>query len=627
MSLSKGHVLEELRNTERGPMSQKKSKKRSDKESPSQQKAKIQKRKKQQQSHGAETRNALYFERANTPTLQNWRQPEGPEVEVMDKDVILECGWGRLIFAHTFQNLDLLVDEIKKEEEGRRDIAFYIRDPHVILSKAPLELFLDPSHTYRLWFENYRVGTERPKNFVVRNLRSYEDAEHINAIYRKRQMMPPTADFIWEQRGSRIFTQLVAEDQSSGQIIGTVMGVDHVHAFSDPENGSSLWALAVDPQAPYPRVGEWLVRHLSETFMARGRSFMDLSVLHNNEQAIRLYKKLHFQRVPVFCVKKKNPYNENLFAAGEPESKLNPYAKIIIKEARKRGINVELLDDGSHYFRLSFGGMSVICWESLTELTSAIAMSRCQDKEVSRSIAAHAGLIVPDQMAEGSSQDQLEFLESHQRVVVKPADGEQGRGITVDVQSNKELKVAIEAAKKVSNKVLLEEFVEGNDLRIIIIEDKLVAAAVRKPPYIVGTGSLSIETLIEKLSRRRSGATGGESQIPIDGETLRCVRQAGYELQDVLPHGESFAVRKTANLHTGGTIHDVTEQLHPKLSEAAIRLAQAIRIPVVGIDFIVNDVTEPDYYFIEANERPGLANHEPQPTAEKFIDLLFPLSK
>jgi D-alanine-D-alanine ligase-like ATP-grasp enzyme len=85
-------------------------------------------------------------------------------------------------------------------------------------------------------------------------------------------------------------------------------------------------------------------------------------------------------------------------------------------------------------------------------------------------------------------------------------------------------------------------------------------------------------------------------------------------------------VRKAANLHTGGSIHDVTGEVHPKLVEAACKASRAIDIPVVGIDFIVRSPSAPDYVFIEANERPGLANHEPQPTAERFVDLLFPLS-
>ena len=92
------------------------------------------------------------------------------------------------------------------------------------------------------------------------------------------------------------------------------------------------------------------------------------------------------------------------------------------------------------------------------------------------------------------------------------------------------------------------------------------------------------------------------------------------------PANEEVVVRKTANLHTGGSIHDVTEVTHARLIEAACAAARAIDIPVVGIDLMVRSPREPDYVFIEANERPGLANHEPQPTAERFVDLLFPRS-
>ena len=155
---------------------------------------------------------------------------------------------------------------------------------------------------------------------------------------------------------------------------------------------------------------------------------------------------------------------------------------------------------------------------------------------------------------------------------------------------------------------------------------KLVAAAVRRPARVVGDGRLSIRDLIERQSRRRSAATGGESRIPIDEETVRCLSSSGHALDDVLADGEELAVRRTANLHTGGTIHDVTGEVHSRLVDAAVTAAKAINIPVVGIDFMVKSPRQPDYAFIEANERPGLANHEPQPTAERFVDLLFPRS-
>ncbi len=172
--------------------------------------------------------------------------------------------------------------------------------------------------------------------------------------------------------------------------------------------------------------------------------------------------------------------------------------------------------------------------------------------------------------------------------------------------------------------MLAEEYVEGQDLRIVVINDEVVAAAVRRPAEVIGTGRHTIAQLIDRQSRRRQAATDGESSIPLDDETRRSVAAAGFTLDSVLPAGMELAVRKTANLHTGGTLHDVTYMLHPRLEAAALRAARVLDIPVVGLDFMVHAAESPFYRIIEANERPGLANHEPQPTAAKLLDFLFP---
>ena len=144
------------------------------------------------------------------------------------------------------------------------------------------------------------------------------------------------------------------------------------------------------------------------------------------------------------------------------------------------------------------------------------------------------------------------------------------------------------------------------------------------PPEVIGTGQHSVRDLIEAESRRRAAATGGESKIPFDDVTECTVREAGWSYDDVLPEGTRLRVRRTANLHQGGTIHDVTANVSPELCRVAVKMADAIGIPVTGIDLLVPDVTGDEYVFVEANERPGLANHEPQPTAAAFIDFLFP---
>ncbi|MEW5729704.1 MAG: N-acetylglutaminylglutamine synthetase [Pseudomonadota bacterium] len=539
-------------------------------------------------------------------------------------EVAVECGWGRLIFAHTFADNARLAEALHGEAPGRRDIAMYLRDPHVVLALAPHELFLDPSHTYRLWLSDYRPSRRRPRGFTIRRARTLDEAEAINRIYAARRMVPTDPAFVLEERNSRTVTVLVAVDDASGAVLGTATGVDHRQAFDDTEDGSSLWCLAVCPQASFPGIGEQLVRHLAERFQARGRAFMDLSVMHDNTQAIQLYEKLGFRRVPVFTVKRKNTLNERLFIGPEPEARLNPYARIIADEARRRGIGVEVVDEEAGYFTLTLGGRTITCRESLSELTSAVAMSRCDDKAVTRRVLLRAGLSVPDQADAGPPEADRAFLDRHRRVVVKPARGEQGAGISVDLSTPEEVAAAIAIARKVCDRVILEQFVEGHDLRIVVINHQVVAAAVRRPPRVLGDGALTVRQLIEKQSRRRAAATGGESHIPIDDETARCVRLEGWSLDDVPPAGTDVLVRKTANLHTGGTIHDVTEELHPDLAAAACRASRALDIPVVGFDFLVPDVSGPDYVIIEANERPGLANHEPRPTAERFVDLLFP---
>jgi GNAT-family acetyltransferase (TIGR03103 family) len=237
-----------------------------------------------------------------------------------------------------------------------------------------------------------------------------------------------------------------------------------------------------------------------------------------------------------------------------------------------------------------------------------------------------AGLKTPRFQLADNADDNQRFLEANGTVVVKPAIGEQGKGITVGVKGSDALRDAIDKARGFSERVLLESYHPGDDLRIVVINGEVVAAAVRRPATIVGNGSADARTLIEKQSRRRRAATGGESEIPIDDETERHLRAAGYGLADVVAAGESVVVRKTANLHTGGTIHDVTDILHPTLREVAQQAARVLDIPVVGLDLMVDSPDQPGHVIIEANERPGLANHEPQPTAQRFIDLLFPLS-
>ena len=140
----------------------------------------------------------------------------------------------------------------------------------------------------------------------------------------------------------------------------------------------------------------------------------------------------------------------------------------------------------------------------------------------------------------------------------------------------------------------------------MVINGKVIAAAVRRPPEVVGSGNHTVRQLVEAQSRRRAAATHGESLDPRRRRhrATPCAK-AGCDLDDVLPANERLVVRRTANLHTGGTIRDVTDDLNPKLAKVAIDAADAIGIPVTGIDLMVPSVEGEEYVFIEANERPG----------------------
>lgn len=318
--------------------------------------------------------------------------------------------------------------------------------------------------------------------------------------------------------------------------------------------------------------------------------------------------------------------NDPLQALSEHESlgQLDPYGQKIVEHARRRGIGVQVLDARDGYLRLTWGNRRILTRGSLTELTSAIAASWCQDKRLTRKLLAAAGLRVPRGRLATFDAADAAFLREIGEAVVKPANGEQGWGVTVGVRDVGSLERARRLAQRYCSSVLLEECCDGQDLRVVVIAHRVVAAAVRHPPRIVGNGRDTIAWLIAQRSVEREAETGGESTIQVDHHLRDTVARAGYQLDDVLGEGITLAVRRNANLHAGGTIEDVTQMLHAELARVAVLASKVLQIPVVGIDLLVPSVQGPDYVIIEVNERPGLDNHQPQPTHECFFDLLFP---
>lgn len=227
-------------------------------------------------------------------------------------NAVIDCGWGRLLYGPSFDSPRTLAEALQEEEPGKRDIALHVESPQLVLAEAPSHLFLDPSLIFRRRLGDEPEDASAP-GIAVRPLTTRADIAAINRLYSMRRMVPVDPQTVWLQRNNKAIQYVVAEDDRTGEIVGSALGIDHYEAFGDEQGGCSLWCLAVDPQTGLFGAGRAMVNYLIAHFTSRGRRFLDLSVLHDNETAIGLYRKLGFEEVPGFVVKNKNAINEKLF--------------------------------------------------------------------------------------------------------------------------------------------------------------------------------------------------------------------------------------------------------------------------------------------------------------------------
>jgi D-alanine-D-alanine ligase-like ATP-grasp enzyme len=303
---------------------------------------------------------------------------------------------------------------------------------------------------------------------------------------------------------------------------------------------------------------------------------------------------------------------------------LTPTSKIIIDEAQSRDIEVEMKVPDKGLFTLHLGKKSIECASSLTELSSVVSSLICIDKQLTNKLLKGAGLSVPDQVMASTKKKNSLFFKKHQKVVTKPLDESLGTGVSVDLRSIVEMEEAINVLKMGGKKeILIEECCEGLYVRILLFDFKFVAAVHHALPTITGNGKHIIEQLIVDANLQKTSW----NQIPIDRETERCVNAMDYEMNEILPLGETLTVRKNSNEHTGAVPKDVTDEITPFIKSIAEKVAKEINIPVVGIDFLLKSFTGDDYVIIEANSRPALVGHGDQPIAKKFLDYLFPETK
>ncbi len=320
------------------------------------------------------------------------------------------------------------------------------------------------------------------------------------------------------------------------------------------------------------------------------------------------------------------------------DASLGPSTESLVKEAEARGIPWFQLSARA-MIQLGYGVHQKRLQATLSDRTGILAVELACDKEGTKKILRDAGVPVPRGTVIGYLDELEEAIASVGGfpIVIKPLDGNHGRGITIDINSWEAAEEAYDAAREVSRQVIVERYYRGRDHRVLVVNGKVVAVAERVPAHVVGDGKLTIGELIEKTNqdpRRGEGHDNVLTKITVDRTSWQLLEKRGYTLETVLPVGEICYLRATANLSTGGTAVDRTDDIHPENIWLAQRVAKIIGLDIAGIDVVTADITRPlrevDGVIVEVNAAPGFRMHVcpsegiPRNVAEPVLNMLFP---
>ena len=319
---------------------------------------------------------------------------------------------------------------------------------------------------------------------------------------------------------------------------------------------------------------------------------------------------------------------------------LGPSTETIVKEAQARNIPWLLLSARA-MVQLGYGVHQKRIQATLSSFSGILAVELACDKEGTKTILKDGGIPVP----RGTVIQYLDELSAAIEevggfpIVIKPLDGNHGRGISIDIKNQQEAEEAYDLASAASKtrSVIVERYYKGSDHRILVINGKVAAVAERIPAHVVGDGRSTIEELIEITNQdpnRGDGHANVLTKITIDKTALNVLEKQGYELTSILVHGEIAYLRATANLSTGGIAVDRTDEIHPENVWIAQRVAKLIGLDIAGIDVVTEDIRKPlkevDGVIVEVNAAPGFRMHVapsrglPRNIAAPVIDMLFP---
>ncbi|HEV8593133.1 MAG TPA: cyanophycin synthetase, partial [Pyrinomonadaceae bacterium] len=314
-----------------------------------------------------------------------------------------------------------------------------------------------------------------------------------------------------------------------------------------------------------------------------------------------------------------------------------PSTASLVDEAVNRGIPFIRLNDQS-LVQLGFGVHQKRIQATTTANTNMIAVDIAANKHATKKLLGDMGVPVPKGYRIRSMDELESTLENvGYPVVIKPLDGNHGKGATVGITDFEHAVTAFEKAKEYSRWVIVEKQLQGADFRALVVNNRLIAVAERIPAAVTGNGKSTVQQLIDETNadpRRGYGHENVLTEISIDSQTMRCIRNGGYELDSVLPDGEMLHLKTTANISTGGTAIDRTDEVHPANVFLFERIARIIGLDVAGVDIIAPNVSEPlaeiGGGIIEVNAAPGFRMHLApsegigRNVAEHVLDMLYP---
>jgi cyanophycin synthetase len=327
---------------------------------------------------------------------------------------------------------------------------------------------------------------------------------------------------------------------------------------------------------------------------------------------------------------------KQIVKAGQ-EYALGPSTAAIWDAAKNRGIPVSRVAN-ENFLMLGYGRRQHRVWTTITDQTSALATDLAGDKGLTKTILAESGIPVPEGVVTEDKDGVLQALRLiGGPVAVKPANGNQGKGVTLGVATDAEAERAFNIALEYDKRVVVEEYIAGRQFRICVVNGKMVAAAERIPAYVIGDGQNTVRKLVEGVNIHPSRGEGHEkplTKIVIDTVAVTVLGKQGLTPESVPEPGKVIYIRENANLSTGGTAVDVTEIVHPETVALAERAAMLIGLDVAGVDLVAKDITKPltggGGAIIEVNAAPGIRMHhypsagKPRDVAASIVNYLFP---